>query len=228
MPGLLENIKTNQAKDDYIGIYEIGRIFLNKTGADDLPFQEKYLGIILAGAKEDDLFGKLKGVIEYLLGMLNLETAFKEGVIIYANKKDIGRAMEVDSATAQAFGIKKKSVLAEIKLNDLFAAVKNSPAKQFSAPPKYPPVVRDLAFVINEKILYNKIKSELENFSDLIKQVELFDVYQGGRLGADNKSLAFHIIYQADKTLTSEEADEVQAKLIKHLENKLGAKIRDF
>lgn len=230
-PGLFENIKTNQAKEDYIGLYEIGRIFLNKPGADDLPFQEKHLGLALAGGQED-LFRKLKGIIEYLFNSLDLsvkfEAAEEAAAAIYANGREIGRASELAAGPAQALGIKKKAAIAEIRLNDLFAAIKNSPAKQFKEPPKYPPAVRDLAFVVNEKILYNQIKGEIENFSGLIKRLELFDAFQGGRLGQNNKNLAFHIIYQADKTLTSEEVDEIQAKLIKHLERKFGAKIRDF
>ena len=65
--------------------------------------------------------------------------------------------------------------------------------------------------------------------SELVRRVEFFDVYQGGKLGAKNKSLAFHIIYQApDRTLTSTEVDELEKGIIKRLEEKFGAKIRNF
>ena len=79
-----------------------------------------------------------------------------------------------------------------------------------------------------EKILYNNIVQLIRNFSNLIVQAELFDVYQGDKLGEGKKSLAFHVIYQADRTLTNQAVDELQEKLIKHLEKELGAKIRDF
>jgi len=100
--------------------------------------------------------------------------------------------------------------------------------KKYRELEKYPAVVRDLAFVVDREILYNDIKNEIENFNSLIKQVELFDVYQGGKLGQDKKNLAFHIVYQADKTLLSEEIDEMQKSLIGYLEKKFNAQIRNF
>ena len=250
--GLAENIKTNQAQEDFIGLYEIGNIFLNQPGELNLPWQEKHLGLALAGEGEADLFRKLKGVIEYLLGSLNLETEFEKDesgdykgflpepalsganvvemtkAAIMANGQEIGRVAELDNGTSGAFGLKKKAALAEISLSQLLKAVKNSPARQYGEPPKYPAASRDLALVVNEKILYNNIVEEIKKFSDLIKQAELFDVYQGGKLAAAEKSLAFHIIYQADRTLTSKEVDEVQGKLVKHLEKEFEAKIRNF
>jgi len=229
--GLLENIKTNQAEEETIGLYEIGSIFINKPGENSLPFQEKHLNLVLAQNGGIDLFRKAKGVIEYLLAALNLKVKFEPdvyGAKIFADDMEIGWVGEISAGTVRAFNLKKAAALAEIRLNGLLKAVTNAPGKQYQEPPKYPEVLRDLAFVVNEKILYNNIVKEIKNFSDLIKQVELFDVYQGDKLGQGKKSLAFHIIYQADKTLTSEEVDEVQEKLVTHLEKELEAKVRDF
>jgi len=245
IPAILENIKNNQADEAEIAIYEIGSVFLKKdgeikkddSGRDKLPFQEKRLVIALASDETEDLFRKLKGVIEFLLKYLNLEVIFEFEITKYnkstsakiiADGHNIGFMAELEKSVKQSFGVKKSAVIAEISLSELLNLVKNSPVKQFKESPRYPAVSRDLAFVVNKKILYNNIKKQIINFNDLIKEVELFDVYQGDKLGEDKKSLAFHIIYQADKTLTSEEVDEVQEKLIKHLEKEFEAKIRDF
>ena len=76
------------------------------------------------------------------------------------------------------------------------------------------------------KILYNDINREIKNFSPLLKELELFDVYN---LEENKKSLAFHLSYASEeKTLSTEEVDKIQAELIKHLENKFSAQIRDF
>ncbi|MBI4778890.1 phenylalanine--tRNA ligase subunit beta [Candidatus Falkowbacteria bacterium] len=247
-PLLLENIKTNQAKEDFISIYEIGTVFINTPGEinkdsisdEKLPKQEKYLGLALAGAEEADLFFKLKGIIEYLLNSLNLTVEFEienspmpfadKSILaaVYADKKLIGRIAAVEKNLARAYGLKKPAVIGEINFKELSGLAENKPVKQFKEPVKYPEALRDLAFVVNEKILYNNIKKQIINFSDLIKQAELFDIYQGDKLGQGKKSLAFHIIYQANRTLTSEEVDEAQKKLINHLEREFGAKIRDF
>ncbi|MFH1254891.1 MAG: phenylalanine--tRNA ligase subunit beta [bacterium] len=229
--GLLENIKTNQAREEEIAIYEIGNIFLNRPGNDDLPFQEKNLGMIWAGSEKQDAFRKLKGVIEHLACELDLKISFAAAdgaAVIRANGMKIGEAFEIGAAAARAFGIKKKVAIAEIRLNDLFSAMENRPAKQYKEPPKYPEVLRDLAFVVDEKILYNDIAEEIKKSGDLISQVKLFDIYQGDKLGHGKKSLAFHVIYQAGRTLTSEEVDEAQKKIVNRLRDKLGAEIRDF
>jgi len=231
IPGLLENIRTNQANEEKISLYEIGSIFLDQPGENDLPFQEKRLGLVLAAADDNNLFRKLKGVIEYLLKSLDLPVVFElaeSGADIFVDGKKIGQALELEKALARSWGIKKQAATAEISLPKLFNSVKNQPAKVYREPPKFPPAVRDLAFVINEKILYNNIVKLIKNFSNLIIQAELFDVYQGDKLGQGKKSLAFHVIYQANRTLTSREVDDLQEKLIKHLEKELGAKIRDF
>jgi phenylalanyl-tRNA synthetase beta chain len=63
----------------------------------------------------------------------------------------------------------------------------------------------------------------------LIKEIKLFDVYQGDELGQGKKNLAFHVIYQSpDRTLTAEEAEKEQEKLTKTLEKKFSAQIRNF
>ncbi|MFH0955802.1 MAG: phenylalanine--tRNA ligase subunit beta [Candidatus Falkowbacteria bacterium] len=256
--GMLENIKTNQAHEDEIAIYEIGSVFLKRAGEivkdnkgrETLYFQEKNLTIVLAGAETDNLpphqvwrgdkFRRLKGVIEYLLKSLGLEVIFENAPIppawaqnraaadIIIGAKSIGCVAALEKNIGRAYGLKKTAVIAEINFKKLNELIEKQPVKQFKEPLKYPEVLRDLAFVVNEKILYNNIVKEIKNFSDLIKQADLFDVYQGGKLGQGKKSLAFHVIYQADKTLTSEEVDEVQEKLIKYLEKELGAKVRDF
>ncbi len=231
MHGLVENVKTNQAREEKIALYEIGSIFLDKPGENNLPFQEKRIGLALATNDESNLLRELKGIITYLLNSLNLEVAFdvvETRTGIFVNGKLIGKAYRLDNDYAGSLGLKKSVAMAEISFNDLYELVKNQPVKVYQELSKYPPATRDLAFVVDEKILYNEIKDVMEKYSDLIKLIELFDVYSGGKLGAGKKNMAFHVIYQANRTLTSEEVDELQQGLVKKLEKKLGAKIRNF
>lgn len=247
-PNLLENVKTNQAKEEEIRIYEIGSIYLNSPGdinkdntkKGNLPYQEKHLGVVIAGEKGIDVFSIAKGVIAYLLNSLELELVFEriesplswaeKGVSadIIADGKKVGVVSKLDKRIARNIGIKKEVAAAEISLRELEKIYFTRPVKKFEEFAKYPPATRDLAFVVDEKILYNNIKAEIVKSSSLIKKVELFDVYQGEKLGHGKKNLAFHIIYQADKTLTSEEVDKMQKELVKKLEKKFGAKIRNF
>lgn len=249
-PNVILNIKTNQARFEEIKIFEIGSIFLpemsgeenkNNEADEKLPYQEKRLGIVVAGSNgKQDVFRKTKGVVEHLLSHFDLPVVFNTretipgwadqdvSADIEAGQKTLGLVCKLDKKISQSLGIKKEAAVAEISLKELFNVISQKENKKYQAYEKFPPVIRDLAFVVRAKILYNDIRGEIINFDELIKSVELFDVYQGGKLGKDKKNLAFHIIYQADKTLTSGEVDKIQQSLIKHVEEKFEAKIRNF
>jgi len=102
VPGLIGNIKTNQFKGDDLGFFEIGNVFFNAPGnlkkdslaEETLPYQEKHLGLALAG--NGDLFGKLKGVIESLLkNLINyaVEVDFSalDNIPGWADKKTVAK-----------------------------------------------------------------------------------------------------------------------------------------
>jgi len=247
-PNLFNNIRTNQARYDDVKLFEIGGVFVDTDSAvkkstdskESIPYQEKRLGIILAGKNDSDLFSEAKGVVDHLLASLDLKVKFNfiESIPNWANQEmsalictgkiELGTVCKLEDEVAKKNGIKKKVVFVEIILKSLLQAINESFAKMYVPSEKYPSLVRDLAFVVNEKILYNDIVAEIKNFNEYIKEVELFDIYQGEKIGKDNKNLAFHIIYQAEKTLTSEEVDQWQNDLIKKIEERFEAKVRNF
>lgn len=245
-PNLIENVKKNQARHSEFGLFEIGNIYLNtpgdlaqgSAGAEVLPYQEERLGIIIAGTEAERVFLRAKSIVGFLLSGLGLEPKYTvmedgpgyfDGQIsagIEVKEISIGNVGMLDSQAGKQAGIKKETAIVEISLKKLELLYPQP--KNYIEFEKYPPVIRDLSFVIDKKILYNKVKEEIEGFSDLIRSAELFDVYEGEKFGADKKSLAFQIIYQADRTLVSGEVEELQKRLIAQLEDKFGAKVRDF
>lgn len=247
-PNLLNNIKTNQARHEEFGVFEIGSVFYayegklakNEKGQEKLPYQEKRLGIALAGKSADKTFNQLKIIIQSMFDnfALNIEYFMvermpywadaKRTALIKINNKQIGYIFNVDKQACQKSGIKKDVAIAELNFKDIFELVKSQGVKKFVEFPKYPPVIRDLAFVVGEKVLYNDIKAEILNHHEYLKDLELFDMYRGEKIGRDNKSLAFHLVYLANKTLTSQEVDEIQDSLIKKIEKRFDAKVRDF
>jgi len=247
-PNLMTNIKINQAKYDTIKIFELGSIYMNldgnlkkdSSGKEAIPYQEKSLGLLCAGSDGQDIFYEIKGIIDCLAQSFNLVAVFRPtssipnwadsrySSAVEINGQDLGLICKIDEEIARKNGIKKKAVIAEINLNKFFEIVNRSSVKLYKPMEKFPPLVRDLAFVVNQEMLYNDIRSEIVNFNENIKDVQLFDVYEGDKIGANNKSLAFRVIYQADRTLTSEEVDVWQKELIKKMEDRFEAKIRDF
>jgi phenylalanyl-tRNA synthetase beta chain len=249
LENLVDNVKSNQAKYEQISIFEIGSVFWDAIGRinkdsdrkENLPFQIKHLAILEAAGNAAEVYSKAKGKLEYLLNNFGLSVKFETSEFIpdWSDKKtfakiivhgeEVGSVANLPKAILSSLGIKKEVAIVEVNFEKLIEAIFSAPAKLYAKPSKYPPIMRDLAFVIDEKVLYNNIKQEIENFDGLIVEVELFDVYQGKNLPQGQKSLAFHIIYSsADRTLASAEVDAIQEKLIAHLQEKFSAQIRNF
>jgi len=248
---LLSVVKNNQFKANNLGFFEIGSVYFKAAGSlkkdnvsdETLPYQEKHLGIILANDKTC-LFEELKGIINNLLQIIisyEVEVKFSRlenlpgwadhdvAAQILVLNKEVGVIAMVNQGVVDNLNIKKKVVAVEINFTKLVDIVLSLPPFRFKEIAKYPPVIRDLAFVIPEEVVYNDLREELIKFNSLIQTVELFDVYQGDKLSEDKKSLAFHIYYQSDeKTLTTEEVDRVQNDLVNHLANKFDAQLRNF
>ncbi len=250
VPGLIGNIKTNQAKAEALGFFEFGSVFFDApgllkkeaSGDSTLPYQEKRLGIIIADGRED-LFGRLKGMLSGLLENLFMA----EGVVEFLPTeefpgwvdkkvtaklrvygKEIGLVALVSNEVNTNVNLKKPSAIAELNFSLLSEMILSLPAIHFQELAKYPATTRDLAFVINEKILYNEFTKEIKKFNPLIRDVELFDVYVGNKLATEEKSLAYHLSFQApERTLLAAEVESIVADLIKYLTEKFGARLRD-
>lgn len=251
VPGLVANLKNNQAKADNLGFFEVGNVFFNAPGSlrkeaqgdSALPHQEKHLGLALAGDSADLLL-KLKGIVDDLLRLLaghKLAITFsaidnapgwmdkKTAAKIMIGDKEVGLIADLDASAAENINLKKRAALAELNFSLLADLVLGLPAYRFQEAPKYPPVIRDLAFVVNDKILYNDLRNEIASFDPLIRSVALFDVYGGDKLPTGEKSLAFRVTYQSpERTLLAEEVDRIQAELISRLANKFSARLRNF
>ena len=242
-PNVLQNIKLNQSKYNTIEIFELGYIYLNLPGympKDDtkkemLPFQEKRLCIGLAGDDSKKLFSKLKGIVQLIIPEVEFnisETAHtwtheKMLANVFSNDQQIGILASIDKKILRNLGIKKQVVAVELDFYKIFNLAQGKEVK-FQKFAKYPPVIRDLCFVIDEKILYNDIKIEIEGFDSLIREIKLIDEYSGNKLEKDKKSLTFNIVYQsAHKTLKAEEIDELQKRLINTMQKKFNAQVRE-
>lgn len=250
--GLVSNIKTNQAKTDNLGFFEVGSTFFNapgeisRTNADDsdrLPYQEKKIGVVLA-SNNRDIFLDAKGVVTGLIQEI-INSKIKVNFLVtdtlpgWADKnicaqiavgdEVLGVVAKLSSEAVSNINLKLKTVLAEISLSGLSRLSAIYSGANFKEAARFPAATRDICVVVSEKILYNDLREEILSFNSAIKEVELFDVYSGDRLDKGEKSLAFHLTYQVDeRTMTSAETDEIQAGLTKRLAEKFEARLRGF
>ncbi|MEE8336615.1 MAG: phenylalanine--tRNA ligase subunit beta, partial [Dehalococcoidia bacterium] len=122
------------------------------------------------------------------------------------------------------FDIEQTVALFELDLARLLPHVPER--RQASAVPRYPAVEQDLAVVVDSAVEAGALQAVVEG-SPLVAEARVFDVYRGEQLPEGKKSVAHSIRYQAaDRTLTTDDANAEQAKLLERLKREFGAELR--
>ncbi len=115
---------------------------------------------------------------------------------------------------------------AEFDLDLLLEAI---PERQpIQAVPVFPPVLEDLAVVVDDSLPAERVAEVIQHAGGtMLTSVRLFDVYRGEQTGAGKKSLAYSLTYQApDRTLTDKQVGKIRKRIIRRLEQELGAVLR--
>ncbi|MFA5374199.1 MAG: phenylalanine--tRNA ligase subunit beta [Dehalococcoidia bacterium] len=242
-PGLLSTLAANlKHEDGGIRLFEAGRVYLPKKN--DLPHELEMLAGIMCGprtirswhgeGKSMDFFDA-KGIIETLMERLGIDagyTASNDKTLVPARqasivvgKESIGILGELHPRLAEQYDIDPQTIcLFEIDMEKLLAAT--SKEKKFRALPRFPAVLRDIAIILDVETPAQKV-IDIIGKSPLAARVTLFDVYTGKQVPQGKKSLALSISYQSpDRTLTDEEVDKAQGKILERLTKELGATLR--
>jgi len=157
----------------------------------------------------------------------NLPSFFSDGAVYQLNGKAIYCIGRLNDKLLRQFGIGQPVYYSGIHWDNLVQAIKNHTVT-YQEVSKFPEVRRDLALVLDQTVKY----AELETIAfrvgkQLLKKVNLFDVYEGDKIESGKKSYALSFILQDDnKTLTDKEIDKFMERLAEVLEKDAGAKIR--
>jgi len=226
IPNLLKNIEKNQKNFAEIKIFELGKIFQSPQS------EQKLLTAFLTG----DKFYEAKGVIDLLLNQLGISNVWydeystkqeeskiswwhpKKCAEIKIDHERIGFLGEISTRILDEFKINSKIIYFDIFFEKLSKLA--SEEHEYRPISRYPSAVRDIAILVPREVRVEEVLNKIETAGGgLIRDIDLFDIYEGEELPAGKKNLAFHIIYQAeDRTLSSEEIDKIQSKIIKALE----------
>ena len=228
MPSLLHVKEINKNRGTQrCELFELGKVFLG-------PMVEKAaVGII-----EEDGFYDLKGAVELVLDRFGLDGRtsmdavdlkfFKPGraIKITCDGSVLGYLGEVADAVAARFDLKQPVWMAELDLDQIVAV--GVLERKSGEVPKFPPAPRDIAIVIDEPIAWRQVVECVEALPEPTREsIAFMSVYRGKPIEPGKKSLAFSLVYRAaDRTLTNEEVTAAQERLIKHLQEKLGATLR--
>jgi phenylalanyl-tRNA synthetase beta chain len=252
LAGLLEVAALNLRHHDRLALFEIGNVYFQSEQADALPDEKRRLGLLLTGPREPlswaggdhtpmDFFD-LKGVVEALAAGLpvaevsyaapapeELHPSFTPGrtARLLLGGQPAGWLGEVHPRVREQFDLPAQPVLAadldlELLLSRVDARYRVRPV------PEYPPVKEDLAVIVDENVSAASAQAAIAAAGGpLLAGATLFDVYRGAQLGAGKKSLAYRLTYQApNRTLTDSEAAKLRGKIVKRLQDELGALLR--
>jgi len=236
LPSMLEILSRNyNYRNKDARLYEIGKIYL-PGGEDGLAKEPKYLSMGAYGENFD--FFTLKGAVEAILKDIRAENvtfvpctddpSYHPGRCagVYAGEQRIGVLGQIHPRIAKNYDVDAPLYCAELSFDALEAA--KGPAPLYSPLPKYPAVTRDIAVVCRQEITVGALKACITKAGDkLLRDVSLFDIYQGKGIAEGCKSVAFNLTLRADdRNIVAAEADEEIKTILAALESELGAVLR--
>ncbi len=245
LSSVLDTLERNARLRTGLALFEIGPIF--EPSGEELPNEITKLAIVMTGSRDETAwdvktspvmdFYDIKGRIERLLAGFRLANAS------YAPTDSVpylhpGKAAEVsvDGKVIGAFGelhplVKDKYEFEEAPVLvaefDLATMREMESTYELKSVPNVPPVLEDIALILDDAIPAAQVEALIhQTGGKVLTDVKLFDVYRGEQIGTGKKSLAYSLTYQAEKTLTDKEAAAIRNKIVRRLENELGAKLR--
>lgn len=246
LSGLLDDLAYNVArKNEDVALYEQGRVFLRQDGS-DRPTEIEHLAGAMTGLfhhadwqghKTPADFFLAKGIVEHLLTTLGVSGVTYQATgaheemhpgrtaDIYAGDVYLGFVGEVHPNLLKELRLKRTYVF-ELDLDKILGLDKL--AQIYQPISKYPAVSRDIALAVNSDV-HNQdlVDCIVKNGGKNLKEVKLFDLYQGEHLAKGLKSLAYSLVFQnADKTLVDEDVNQAFAKIEKALKEEFNVTVR--
>lgn len=241
LEGILENAAYNvNRKNPDVKFFELGKIYHKYEKYEE----RKQLAILTTGrdvaenwlqSKTMSNFYRLKGYVMLLLDKLNFELSekalddarFSDALEISSSGKILARIGKVAPALLKDADLDQEAFYAEIEIENC-QSLRSTDNFKFIDISKFNKTRRDLALLVDKNVsyaeLYNLAK---KNKSVYLKEINLFDVYEGKNLPEGKKSYAMSFALEnADKTLEDKDINEVMNALIKAFQKELGAELR--
>ena len=246
--GLIENIRYNMArKQTRVRVFEVGRVFLRDAAAKDGELtvaglsQPMQIAAAACGPAEDEQWGipargvdffDLRADVEALVWprQARFETAVHPALHpgrsarVLLDGQSLGWIGELHPRWQAKFELPQPAVVFELAAQYL----QTLPVPRPEQPSRFPPVIRDLAILVDTGVAAQAILDAIQAEKPaILRSVRLFDLYHGKSLPAGRKSLAFRIVIQdTEKTLTDAEADLAIAQVVELLGRRFRATLR--
>lgn len=244
LPSLLENVAYNlNRKNSDLKLFEFGKVYQKANKG----YEENYqLAVLISGFKNKENwanpqvksnFFTLKGVIFQFLNRIGIsdiqekavsQPNFSDAIILEVNKKELGILGIVDKKILKKMDVSQDVFFAQLDWEYIVKLASEYKLK-YKEISKFPAVRRDLALLIDKNVLYKDLYESTQNLKmDLLKSVQLFDVYEGDKIPAGKKSYAMSFILQnEEKTLSDVEIDGAINELIRNFQKNFQAELRN-
>jgi phenylalanyl-tRNA synthetase beta chain len=240
-PGLVQAMVYNlNRQHERVRLFEVGRIY---TGTADDVVQHRYIGGALCGSRYPEQWSQKQQEIDFFDAKADVQALLDLGggdvefiaeshsslhpgqsARIYKSGQAIGWLGAIHPKLHKPLGLDKNTYVFELALEAVLAA----DVPEFATLSKFPANRRDLAILVDKNITAGEIDRCLQAIdSDILKQIQIFDVYTGDGVEEGMKSIAiaFHIQH-SERTLTDDEVDALIQVVTEKLENELRAVIR--
>ncbi|MEH6947770.1 phenylalanine--tRNA ligase subunit beta [Bacillus sp. JJ634] len=246
VPQLLEVVKYNNARQiDSVALYEIGSVFLKQDG-EQLPEEREHVAAAITGLWESHLwqgekkpvdFFVAKGILEALFDTLGVASQIEYRQAEVKNLHP-GRTAEVllNGAVIGFIGQVHPTVQKELDIKEtyVFELSFKALAEAEVAPiayetiPRFPSITRDIALVVDSATKAGDIQSIIiEAGGALLKEVQVFDLYEGDKMEEGKKSIAYSLKYfDPERTLTDEDITKAHDKVLAAVKDQAGAELR--
>ncbi|MFJ8255830.1 phenylalanine--tRNA ligase subunit beta [Peribacillus asahii] len=246
VPQLLEVVKYNNARQmDSVALYEIGSVFLKQDG-EQLPEEREHVAAAITGLWESHLwqgekkpvdFFVAKGILEALFDTLGVasQIEYRQAEVknlhpgrtaeVLLNGEVIGFIGQVHPTVQKELDIKETYVF-ELSFKAL-AEAEVAPIA-YETIPRFPSITRDIALVVDSTTKAGDIQSIIvEAGGALLKEVQVFDLYEGDKMEEGKKSIAYSLKYfDPERTLTDEDITKAHDKVLAAVKDQAGAELR--
>jgi len=240
LEALSHNINRRQSN---LKFFEFGKTYHDYNGTRE---EYKHLSLFITGFKTEESWSNapqaktnfffLKGSIASTLDRLGIsryqESAttsdvFSEGLQLKIGRDTLVNFGVLKSKITKHFDITQDVFYADFNWDTIIEVAKRNKIK-FTAIPKYPEVRRDFALLLDDNVTFDSLQAIAKKTEkQLLKQVNLFDVYQGKNLPKGKKSYALSFTFMDERqTLTDKVVDKIMNKLQNNFERQLGAELR--
>jgi phenylalanyl-tRNA synthetase beta chain len=249
LASVLEVVADNSRFRRRIALFESGHVYLGSEEG-QLPDEQRRLVIAIMGPRRPEYwdadapahldFYDLKGIVEGLLERLHVEEyevkahnhpSYRPGrsARLMVADSQVAVMGELHPLVRESFEVRGDApvLAAEINLEMLLPLVPE--ARHVDAIASYPPVQEDLALLVDAGVPAAAVEDVIRRTGGfLLSDVTLFDVYEGERIPAGKKSLAYHLTFQApNRTLTDKDVSRQRQRILRAAEKEVGAKLRE-